>query len=126
MTQFEKVHPPTLSTLHTQIVPPATLVLSGTITSKDPGVEVGPFLRAVHDAMLADKVSELRVDVSKLGFVNSSGIRLFVDWASWIKGSTVGRYKLLFAISRQVTWQKTSFAALKTLADDVLSTEMVE
>jgi hypothetical protein len=125
MSQLAKVTPPRLESLHVQISPPAGLVFSGTITSKDPSRDVGPFLRAVHEAALADKVGELRVDVSALSFVNSSAIRLFVDWTSWIKTDR-GGYKLRFATNRHVTWQKTSFMALKSLAEDVLTIEQVD
>lgn len=124
MNQLAKVAPPRLDTLRVQVKPPATLVFSGTITSKDPSGDVGPFLRAVHEAVLIDKLAELRVDVSALSFVNSSAIRLFVDWTGWLK--TDKAYKLRFATNRHVTWQKTSFMALKSLADDVLSIEQVD
>lgn len=124
MNQLAKVAPPRLDTLRVQVNPPATLIFSGTITSKDPSGDVGPFLRAVHEAALIDKITELRVDVSALSFVNSSAIRLFVDWTSWLK--TDKAYKLRFATNRHVTWQKTSFMALKSLADDVLSIEQVD
>jgi hypothetical protein len=126
MTQLAKVAPPRLETLRVQVSPPSTLIFSGTITSKDPAGDVGPFIRAVHEAALADRLSELRVDVSALSFVNSSAIRLFVDWAGWIKSSQNGSYKLRFATNRHVTWQKTSFMALKSLAEDVLSIEQVD
>jgi hypothetical protein len=124
MNQLAKVAPPRLDTLRVQVNPPATLIFSGTITSKDPSGDVGPFLRAVHEAALIDKIAELRVDVSALSFVNSSAIRLFVDWTSWLKADKA--YKLRFATNRHVTWQKTSFMALKSLADDVLSIEQVD
>jgi hypothetical protein len=126
MTNLENVAPPKLDTVRVRITAPATLTFSGTITSKDPAADVGPFLRAVHEAALLDKTSELRVDVSALSFVNSSAIRLFVDWAGWIKGSKNGSYKLRFATNRHVTWQKTSFMALKSLAEDILSVEQVD
>lgn len=126
MSQLAKVVPPRLETLRVRIDPPAGVTFTGTITSKDPSGDVGPFLKAVHEAALADKLSELRVDVSALSFVNSSAIRLFVDWAGWIKASKNGTYKLRFATNRHVTWQKTSFMALKSLAEDVLSIEQVD
>jgi hypothetical protein len=126
MSQLERVVPPRLETLRARVAAPSGIVLSGTITSKDPAAEIGPFLRAVHEAVLADHLPELRVDVSALSFVNSSAIRLFVDWAGWIKASQNGSYKLRFATSRQVTWQKTSFLALKALAEDILTVEQVE
>jgi hypothetical protein len=126
MSQLQKVAPPRLETLRIHIDGPTGLAFSGTITSKDPAGEVGPFIRAVHEAALADKLSELRVDVSALSFVNSSAIRLFVDWAGWVKSAKSGCYKLRFATNRHVTWQKTSFMALKSLAEDVMSIEQVD
>jgi len=125
MSRMEHVTPPRLETLHVRFPQPKTLVFTGTITSKDPGADVGPFIRAVHEAALSDQIDELRVDVSGLSFVNSSAIRLFVDWAGWIRASN-GKYKLRFATNRHVTWQKTSFMALKTLAEDILSIEQVD
>jgi hypothetical protein len=126
MSQLQKVTPPRLETLRVRIDSGTNIVFTGTITSKDPAGDVGPFLKAVHEAALADKVAELRIDVSALSFVNSSAIRLFVDWAGWIKASKNGSYKLRFATNRHVTWQKTSFMALKSLAEDVLSIEQVD
>ena len=126
MTQLAKVAVPKHETLKLRIDPPKGVVMSGTLTSKDPSAELGPFLRAVHEATLADHLSELQVDVSALGFVNSSAIRLFVDWAGWIKSSRTGSYKLRFATARNITWQKTSFMALKSLAEDVVSIEQVD
>jgi hypothetical protein len=126
MSQLQKVTPPRLETLRVRIDSGTNIVFTGTITSKDPAGDVGPFLKAVHEAALADKLAELRVDVSALSFVNSSAIRLFVDWAGWIKSSKNGSYKLRFATNRHVTWQKTSFMALKSLAEDVLSIEQVD
>jgi hypothetical protein len=126
MKQLEKVTPPKLDSLRVRVSPPATLTFSGTITSKDPQGEVGPFIRAVHEAALSDQLQELRVDVSALSFVNSSAIRLFVDWAGWIKASKNGTYKLRFATNRHITWQKTSFMALKSLAEDILDIEQVD
>lgn len=126
MTQFEKVTLPQLASLNVRIAPPAKLVLAGTITLKDPALDLGPFFKEVHDAASADELTQLEVDVSGLSFVNSSAIRLFVDWTSWIKASTAGRYKLHIVTSRHVTWQKTSFLALKSLAEGVLSIEQVD
>ena len=126
MSQLDKVQSPRLESLRVRVAPPATVVFSGTITSKDPAAEVGPFLRAVHEAALADKLDELKVDVSALSFVNASAIRLFVDWAGWINASRTGRYRLRFATNRHLTWQKTSLMALKSLAEDTFAIEQAD
>jgi hypothetical protein len=126
MSRLENVALPRLSTLDVQISPPAKLALSGTVTSKDPAGDLGPFTRAVHQGALADGLSELRVDVTGLKFVNSSAIRVFVDWATWVKQSQTPCYRLHFITSKRVTWQKTCFMALLSLAEDALVVEQVE
>jgi hypothetical protein len=106
--------------------PPKTLILTGTVTCKDPALEVGPCLRAAHQAGLADRLSELSVDVSGLSFVNSSAIRLFVDWIGWIKDAKGGAYKLRFLTQRKVTWQRLSFSTLEALAGGLLIVEQAD
>ena len=55
----------------------------------------------------------------------SSAIRLFVDWATWVKNERGQRYTLRFITSRNVTWQKTAFMALMSLTKEVLAIEHV-
>ena len=112
MSQFTAVHVPKSETIAIQVTGPNQVKLSGTITQKDPSSDLAGFFKALHTAAIADKLSEVRADVSGLTFVNSSAIRLFVDWATWVKNERSQRYTLRFITSRNVTWQKTSFTAL--------------
>jgi len=125
MSQFTSVQVPKAETLAIQLSAPNQLKLTGTITQKDPSNDLAGFFKALHNAALADRLSEVRADVSALTFVNSSAIRLFVDWATWLKNERGERYTLLFITSRNVTWQKTSFMALMSLAKEVLKIEIV-
>jgi hypothetical protein len=125
MSQFTEVRVPKADAVAIQVTAPNQVKLSGTITQKDPSNDLASFFKALHAAALADNLSEVRADVSGLTFVNSSAIRLFVDWATWLKNERGPRYTLLFATSRNVTWQKTSFMALMSLAKEVLKIEHV-
>jgi hypothetical protein len=125
MSQFTSVTVPKTETVAIQLTAPNQVKLAGTITQKDPSNDLAGFLKALHTAALADKLDEVRADVSALTFVNSSAIRLFVDWATWLKNERGQRYTLLFVTSRNVTWQKTSFMALMSLAKEVLKIEQV-
>ena len=126
MSQFTAVPVPKAETVQISLTAPNQVKLSGTITQKDPANDLAGFFKALHTAALADRLAEVRADVSGLTFVNSSAIRLFVDWATWVKNERGHRYTLRFITSRNVTWQKTSFMALKTLAEDILSIEQVD
>jgi hypothetical protein len=125
MSQFTSVQVPKADTVAIQLTAPNQVKLSGTITQKDPSNDLAGFFKALHTAALADKLAEVRADVSGLTFVNSSAIRLFVDWATWVKNERGQRYTLRFVTSRNVTWQKTSFMALMSLAKEVLAIEQV-
>jgi hypothetical protein len=125
MTHLAAVKIPQLSSPNIAVTAPDAIAISGTIASKDPNLDVGECLHAFHRAAVADGLSELKVDVTGLTFVNSSAIRLFVDWATWVK-SAAPSYRLRFITSRRATWQKTSFPALLSLARDVLTIEQVD
>ena len=125
MSQFTAVQVPKAETVAIQVTAPNQVKLSGTITQKDPANDLAGFFKALHTAAISDKLSEVRADVSGLTFVNSSAIRLFVDWATWVKNERGQRYTLRFITSRNVTWQKTAFMALMSLTKEVLAIEHV-
>lgn len=123
MSQIEQLVVPTHESLGIEVVAPDTLLLKGKITSRDPASEIGPFLRDVHEAAKKDGLSVLKVDVTELSFVNSSSIRLFVDWATWLKTEDEPTYVLRFLTDRTITWQRTSFVALTALAKEVVTVQ---
>ncbi|MFO0625879.1 MAG: hypothetical protein U0325_09715 [Polyangiales bacterium] len=96
------------------VTAPRTLAFAGEIASRDPVAEVGPHLRGVHDAAAGG--GDLTVDVTALTFVNSSGLRLFLDWVGWIAAEPEARrYRLRFRARRDVTWQRAAFPAIAML-----------
>jgi hypothetical protein len=116
--------PPHLQGVIITLAPPATLRLTGTLATKDPSICLGRFLAEVHQTAIRNGESQVCVDVSGLTFVNSSAIRLFVDWVTWVRQEQpANRYRLQFLTDNHITWQKTSFRALKSLATDVVSVE---
>jgi hypothetical protein len=95
--------------------------MSGTITMRSPSQTLQPHLKKIHEAAVADGVTSLVVDVRKLSFVNSSSMRLFVDWTVWLKDvAAPQRYKLTFSTDPNVTWQRKSFPVIRSLAPDIV------
>jgi hypothetical protein len=93
--------------------------MRGTITIRDPNERVRPYLRRVHEAAIHDQLSELHVDLMDLSFVSSSGLRLFIDWTIWLQKEPK-RYRLVFFTNPRLTWQRTSFGALCSMASSVI------
>lgn len=102
--------------------PPAGLRISGQIAIQEPTKVFQPYLQSVHQAAIAAKVPEFKVDVTALSFVNSSAIRLFIDWATWV--SEGGKpYVLIFKTHQTSTWQRSAFGAIRALAGDAVRIE---
>ena len=59
----------------------------------------------------------MTVDVGALQFVNSSAIRIFVDW---IARASEAKYKIVFLIDPTTTWQRLTFSALASMKTDAL------
>lgn len=120
MSRLAKLSLPALPGLEIAVAGPDTVVLKGSITMRDPAASLAGFTRAVHDGAVGDGLKELKVDLTQLSFVNSSGIRLFVDWATWLKGAGGPPYVLCFLTDRRITWQRTSFKVLTSMFGDVM------
>lgn len=115
MLNPSSLQPPTVAGVEVRVVPEG-VVLTGSITSKEPDRSLGTFFRRVHEAALKSGLKELAVDVRGLSFVNSSAIRLFIDWAIWVSQAANGSYRLRFVRNPSVTWQRVSFPAIVQLA----------
>ncbi len=126
MSHLEEVAVPQILGVTLSVAREGKLTLSGTIATRDPAEGIAPFFRTVHNAALADKVKAFKIDLSGLTFVNSSAIRLFVDWVTWVKNEPAERrYKAVIIMNPAVTWQKTSLGVLKSLAPEVVELQNV-
>lgn len=119
MKNVEAVPMPTVPSLVARL-DDGRLLLEGTMATQNPAADLGTFFQALHQAVVRDRLGEIVVDVTKLTFVNSSAIRLFVDWTTWIRKEEASRYRLHFVTNPALTWQKTTFPVLKNLAPDVV------
>lgn len=121
MSQLQKLDIPVIPKVSIDVQPEGKLILGGSIATRDPAESIAPFFRAIHQAVIVDSLKEFTIDLAKLTFVNSSAIRLFVDWVTWAKQEPLAsRYKVIIRMDQKVTWQKTSLGVLRTLAPDVV------
>jgi len=121
MSKLAQVPVPVIPNVTLQVDPTGRLALSGTIATRDPAETIVPLFRGLHQAVIEEGLREFRIDLAALTFVNSSAIRLFVDWVTWIKNEPdARRYKAIFVTNQQITWQKTSLGVLKSLAPEVV------
>lgn len=100
--------------------------IRGKMTSRQPEASIHPYLRRIHDEVCRLKLKEIDIDVTELTFVNSSAIRLFVDWTMWAKGSQdTPLYEIIFHAKEGITWQRMTLTALTSLAPKVVHVRSV-
>jgi hypothetical protein len=103
----------TMGALKLWFVHPCEVRFEGTLASPATQAELKRYLAEVHDRIVKDACRSMTVDVRGLQFVDSSAIRLFVDWSS---RATEAGYKILFLVDAAMTWQRISFGVLKSMA----------
>jgi hypothetical protein len=93
------------------------LRFEGTLASQQARVELKRNIAALHERIVAGGCATMIVDVQGLQFVDSSSIRIFVDW---IACASEAKYKIVFLIDPTMTWQRLNFSALKSMATDAV------
>lgn len=111
-----------IGTIRLKLAGQSTLVMSGSVLDMDPGTILMPHIRDLHDRILKNGIRTFNVDVRALSFVNSSGIRVFIDWLGLIQRSK-SAYTLRVVMDPAVTWQRLTFGALESVARGVVVVE---
>lgn len=78
-------------------------------------------LRELHEQAKTLSVEEVKVDIRRLAFMNSS---CFKDIVTWLERVRVNNgYRIVFISSASQHWQKRSLRALSCFARDLVSIE---
>lgn len=117
-----------------RLVPPVTDVFSISVQQAgdlvlvamtgEIGLPQGPaltaFLDSLHDEAVRIAAAGVTVDLTRLLFVNSNGLRLLANWIARARNSPQGRpYGITLVRLAGVDWQERAAAALASLAPDV-------
>ena len=89
---------------------------SGEIDQQSPRDFLAGFLEIVHNMALGEKLPEVKVNVTELSFLNSSGIKEFLSWIlRRHRLSPEKRYKINFLFDPAVAWQPITLPRLRDL-----------
>jgi hypothetical protein len=81
-------------------------------------------LQKAHVHATEMKVSEVKVDLRELKFMNSSCLKQFVTWLTQIRTLPVAeRYKVRFTSNPDIRWQRGSLHALSAFAAELVTVE---
>lgn len=118
---LQVARPISVESLRLRLTSLAELELDGSLATPTAQRELSAILTALHARIVEQKIPLFTVDVRSLNFVNSSAIRVFVDWIARAESSA---YKLTFITERGITWHRLSFSVLRSLAPSTV--EVIE
>ena len=79
-------------------------------------------LGEVHAAALRNSITDVRIDLAKLEFMNSSCFKCFVSWIGVLQDLPAGQqYKVTFLSNPRMHWQKRSLHSLQCFAIDLIT-----
>ncbi len=93
-----------------------TVYVVGEIDQLSPRDFMAGFLEIVHNMVLGDGLMEVKVDVTQLVFLNSSGIKEFLSWI--LRRNRIPadkKYRINFFFDPAVAWQPITLPRLRDL-----------
>ncbi|UCF81560.1 MAG: hypothetical protein JSV08_03875 [Acidobacteriota bacterium] len=98
----------------------------GEISMENPSKIFFPYVEKVHREALEHGASEVCLNLTKLSYLNSSGILMFMKWVKLIQGAPPDlHYMLHIVYSKAIAWQRVGMRTLRKMAPSVVDlTEM--
>jgi hypothetical protein len=96
-----------------------TVFVAGEIDQLSSRDFMAGFLEIVHNMALGEALAEVKVDVTALGFLNSSGIKEFLSWI--LRRNRIPpekKYRINFLFDPAVAWQPVTLPRLRDLDPD--------
>jgi hypothetical protein len=95
------------------------IVCAGTLESPDPVAALQPALLRLHADLLAAGVRTAHLEMQKVEYMNSSGLKCFMAW--FLKAEqNPGNYIIEVVFDPGITWQQLSFTTMARIAPKVL------
>ena len=96
-----------------------TVFIAGEIDQLSPRDFLAGFFEIVHSMALGECLGEVKVNVTELSFLNSSGIKEFLSWIlRRNRIPTDKKYKINFLFDPTVPWQPITLPRLRDLDVD--------
>ncbi|HVJ92246.1 MAG TPA: hypothetical protein VM580_20740 [Labilithrix sp.] len=82
------------------------------------------FLGELHDEAVGLRCRQVTIDMRELYFMNSASIKLVVAWIANVQAlSPTARYSIHLASNPNLSWQRWTLNALKSVAADLITVD---
>ena len=110
--------------LVTQIDKTPHIIFKGIIDNPYPEKFITPFLDKIHNQLIESNQTILICNMKSLDFINSSGLKCFVNWILNLKKiEKTKQYKIVLLLNPSESWQKKSFSVISLLYKDHIKIE---
>ena len=93
-----------------------TVRCQGTLDTRDAAAVVQPHLLELHEEVVRAKVPLVELEVERVEYMNSSGLKSFMAWFLTAAHAPEGRYRIDVRIDASREWQRLSFRPMERLA----------
>lgn len=100
--------------------------ISGNIIQKNPEIFMFDFFDKLHEFMLENGNRNININIQNLKFLNSSGIKVIVDWIIKVKALPENkRYTICFICDSVSTWQETIISTLSIIDNRIIESIVI-
>ena len=83
-----------------------------------------PFFERVHNSIIERGIKQIKLDITRLQFINSSGIKELIGWITKLDYiSENNRYMINIKINENILWQERSASTLVNLFPEYITKE---
>jgi hypothetical protein len=103
-----------------------TFSISGNVSMTNPADILEPYITTLHNKLVEEGIRKVTLDLTRLAFLNSAGIREIVNWILLVNSlPEEKRYAVHIKYSSKYLWQESSTSTFVYLNPDLISKEVI-
>lgn len=103
-----------------------TFSISGNVNLTNPADLLEPYIMELHNKLVEEGIRKVTLDLTRLAFLNSAGIREIVNWILLVNSlPEEKRYAVHIKYSSKYLWQESSTSTFVYLNPDLVSKEVI-
>jgi hypothetical protein len=103
-----------------------TLSITGNVSMTNPSDILEPYITKLHKKIVEEGIRKVTLDLTRLVFLNSAGIREIVNWILLVNSlPEEKRYSVHIKYSSKYLWQESSTSTFVYLNPDFVSKEVI-
>jgi len=95
---------------------------AGKISARNPNEIFDPFFESLAQKLQENNIKHINLDTIELEYINSSAIRMFIDWINSVKKLPIDkRCNIKFLYNANSPWQESTFSMFFRTFSEIVS-----